>query len=163
MKRVLSPLFLISFVSIMMSCGRVKDPTFRRLENFGVKKLGVQQTTIGFGATYFNPNSFGVTVKEAALDIYVDSSYLGKFSQTNNIPVKSNSEFSIPLEGKISLLDAVKLNIPALIGKEVYVRANGSIKVGKGGVYIIKDIHYSGKHKLDAALIKNPAGAGSNN
>ena len=34
------------------------------------------------------------------------------------------------------------------------------IKVGKAGVFITKDINYSGRHRLDSTLLKNPAAAG---
>lgn len=155
----LSYLPILVFV-LITGCGKVEEPKFRRLDSFGIKKLGLQESTVGFNAVYFNPNSFGVTVKEAALDVFIDSSYLGKFVQPAAVSVTDNAEFSIPLEGKISLQNALALNIQNLVGKEVLIRADGAVKVGKAGVFVTKDINYKGRHVLDMDLIKNPAGAG---
>jgi LEA14-like dessication related protein len=109
----------------------MEEPQFKRLENFNIKNVGLKETVIGFNATLYNPNGFGVTVKESAVDVYVDSVFVGNFIQTQNISVNSASDFSIPLEGKIPLGRALNMNLPGLIGKEVLVRADGSVKVGK--------------------------------
>ena len=153
-------LMVFVFIVVLSSCGRVKDPEFRRLDQFGIRSMDFQQATIGFSATYINPNNFGVRVKEAVLDFYVDSIYVGKFVQPNLIEVNPGTEFSIPMEGKVSWRDAVNSNLKKLAGKEVLVKANGAVKVGKAGVFITKDINYQGKHTLDLNLLKNPAAAG---
>jgi LEA14-like dessication related protein len=67
--------------ALLASCARMKDPEFRRVEQFGVKKLGFDATTVGFMATYYNPNNFGVTVKEAVIDVYVDTATWGNFAR----------------------------------------------------------------------------------
>lgn len=130
------------------------------MDNFGVKNVSLQTATIGFQMTYFNPNNFGVAVKEADIDLYVDSIYLGKFVQPQLVDVGSTAEFSIPMEGSISWKEVIKSNLHKQAGKEVLVRANGSVKVGKAGVFVNKDIKYAGRHTLDLDLLKNPAGAG---
>ena len=66
MKQIILLSFLV--LIIVSSCGKVKDPEFRRLESFAVKSFGIQKVDVGFRVTYFNPNSFGVSVKEAGAD-----------------------------------------------------------------------------------------------
>ena len=141
----------------------MKEPEFRRIENFGIKKLGINETTIGFNLTWFNPNNFGVAVKEAAFDVYLDSVYLGKFPQPTAVSVERNGEFSIPMEGKVSLLTALKFDIPKMVGKMVFIQANGNVQVGKAGIFMNKELNYKGNHRLDSDLLKNPAAAGSIN
>ena len=143
-----------------ISCGKIEEPKFRRLGNFGVRKVDFQQATIGVDVIYYNSNNFGVGVKEAAFDLYVDTFYLGRFTQPQQVDVNSSSEFSIPLEGKISWQQAMNPYLRQLAGKEALVKANGSVKVGKAGVFVTRNVNYEGKHKLDLDLIKNPAGAG---
>jgi LEA14-like dessication related protein len=145
------------------SCGKVEEPEFRKLNNFGIRKLGLQESTVGFNAVYYNPNNFGVSVKEAVLDVYIDSTYLGKFTQPNQVEVDNKAEFSIPLEATVTLQNAMNLGLERKLGKEVSVRADGSVKIGKAGVFVTKDIDYKGRHLLDMNLIKNPAGAGLSN
>ncbi|MFN2458832.1 MAG: hypothetical protein ABR502_11580 [Chitinophagaceae bacterium] len=157
MKKILA--FSVLVPLILSSCAEIRDPDFRRLENFEIKKFGLQETTVGFYATFFNPNSFTVNVK--AFDLYLDSVYVGKFNQPQPVDVNRSAEFSIPLEGGISFKTAMDLNLPRLAGKEVLINANGSVKVGKAGLYIIKAVDYKGKHILDKNLFKSSGGTGN--
>src|SRR5215204_5545158 len=95
------PILLSACLSIA-GCKEVKDPEFRRIDNFGVRSISLQDATIGFDVTYFNPNNFGVNVKEAAADVYIDSLYLGKFTQVQSVNVRQEADFSIPFSGKVS-------------------------------------------------------------
>lgn len=153
MKKLL-PYFALLLTIALASCEKVEEPQFKKLEGFGVKKLSLKETVIGFNATYFNPNNFGVSVKEASFDVYVDSMYLGKFTQSQEISVQKNANFSIPMEGKISLEKALLFNIPNMMGKEVGIKAQGIVKLGKAGVFITKNVDYQGRHKLDTDLLK---------
>ena len=149
----LLPLLLAGGI-IFNGCSEVKEPEFRRLEKLGLRKLSLQDATIGFNVTYFNPNNFGVTDKEAEADIYIDSTYLGKFTQDSAIGVGKDAEFSIPFSGKVSLETALGLNLENITTKEVLLKADGSAKIGKAGIYITKPIQYQGRHRLDEIKLK---------
>ena len=141
------------FLTILFSgCTKIQDPQFRRLDDFGVKSFGIEKIDLRFKVTYFNPNNFGVNVKEAGADFYIDSVYMGKFTQDLDVEVGKNSEFSIPFSGSVPLATALKLKMNDLASRELLVQANGSVKVGKAGVYITKPFNYSGKHKVDLKL-----------
>ena len=144
--RILLPFLLLIVIA---GCTKIKEPQFLRIENFHLKNFGLQQATIAFNVSYLNPNNFGVTVKEAVADVYLDSVYLGRFVQDSTIGVQKNAEFSIPLSGSISLQTVLSLNFQELSQKEVFLRANGSVKVGKAGIFITKPFTYQGKHRLD--------------
>jgi LEA14-like dessication related protein len=145
----LLPLMMLTF-----SCQDVKDPEFRRVDNFGVKNVSFQDATIGFEVTYYNPNNFGVNVKEAEADVYIDSLFIGKFSQEKLVDVNKEAEFSIPFSGKVPLQKALEFNFKDLSSRDVLLKAEGSAKVGKAGVYITKPIKYEGRHKLDEIDLK---------
>ena len=140
---------LLPFLLVLLAgCTKIKEPEFRRVDNFHLKNFGLQNAVIAFDVTYFNPNNFGVTVKEAEADVYLDTIYLGKFIQDSSIVVKKNGDFSIPLSGSVMLRTVLNLNLQELSQREVSLNANGSVKVGKAGIFVTKAIHYQGKHKL---------------
>jgi LEA14-like dessication related protein len=139
-------------LAFLASCSKVEPPQFRKIGAFQVKKLGFQQADIGLSVTYFNPNNFGVTVKEAAVDVYLDTVYMGKFVQPQEVQVDKKADFSIPLEGGIPLSKALQLNFKDALDQEIKVKAMGTVRVGKAGVYITRDINYEGKHKVDIRL-----------
>jgi LEA14-like dessication related protein len=144
---------LLAFALFATGCSRVKDPEFRRIENFRLKNLGFTDVTIGLSVTYFNPNDFKVSVREAVTDVYIDSVYLGKFSQDSLIKVGQKAEFSIPLTGTIPTATALKMNMKDIDSREILLQANGTVKVGKAGVYVNKTFNYSGRHKLSELKI----------
>lgn len=138
--------FLI--LALFTGCTKIKEPRFSRIDNFHLKNLGLQQAVIAFSVTCYNPNNFGVTVKEAAADVYIDSVYFGKFLQDSTIGVVKNSGFSIPLSGSVSLQTVLNFNMQKLAKREVVVRANGNVKIGKVGIFITKPFNYQGKHRI---------------
>lgn len=155
LKKIMKRLaFLLLTIPLLFGCAKVKDPEFRRIGNFKVKGLGLASTTIGFNVTYFNPNNFGVTVKETAADIYIDSVYLGRFQQDSTIAVARNAEFSIPISGVVTLATALKLDIRHLQDRDILLRADGSVKVGKAGIFVTRPFHYEGRHRLDEVQIR---------
>ena len=100
--------------------------------------MGLTQLTISFAVTYYNPNNFEVSIKDAWADVYIDSVYVGKFVQDSMISVARNAEFSIPLSGAIALEEALKFDFKNLRQREILFRADGNVKIGKAGIYINK-------------------------
>ncbi|HEU4470528.1 MAG TPA: LEA type 2 family protein [Flavisolibacter sp.] len=146
MKRILAPLLLLILAA---GCSKMKDPEFKRLERFRVKKFGLSESTIGFNVVYHNPNNVKVTVKEAEADVYMDSVFLGRFVQDSLITVGKNAEFTIPFSGSISMQKALNLNLQDIGTRDIQIRAEGNVKVGKAGIFVNRPIRYQGKHRLD--------------
>lgn len=148
---------LFAVIVVISACGKVETPEFRKLNDFKIKKIDLQKADLGFSVTYYNPNKFGVSVKEAEIDVFIDSVYIGKFSQEQEVDVVKKSEFSLPLKGSVSIAKALQLNFKDLSNRQVFVKADGAVKVGKAGVFITRPIKYQGKHQVDLDLLKNPA------
>ena len=138
----------VLFLLFLASCSNIKNPEFRKVEQFRVKNVGLQEVTVAFNVSFFNPNKFGVTVKDAVADIYMDSVFLGKFSQDSLIYVNRKADFSIPLSGKISLGTALKLDLRNIGERKVFIKADGTARVGKAGIFVNKDFDYEGSHGL---------------
>ncbi|RPD46657.1 LEA type 2 family protein [Paracnuella aquatica] len=152
MQIVRTSLAAVAVTVLLTSCSKVEAPQFRSVGSFKVKKIDFQQVDIGLNVTYYNPNNFGVTVKEAVVDVYLDSVYMGKFTQPEDVAVDKMADFSIPLIGAIPIAKALQLNFRDALNKEVEVKAAGSVRVGKAGVYITRDINYQGRHRVDIKL-----------
>ncbi len=146
MKRILVPLLL---AIVFTGCVQVKEPEFRKIEKLRLKNFGITEGVIAFNATYYNPNNFGVSVKEAEADVYIDSVYLGKFVQDSVVQVNKNADFSIPLSGKITLATALKIDLEDIEKRDILLKAIGSVKVGKAGVFVNKPFEYRGRHRLE--------------
>jgi len=80
MKKCL-PVLLLLFSSILFfSCGKIQEPEFRTVKNFNVESPGIDSSGVSLDVELYNPNNFGVNLKETVGDSYVDNIYLGRLS-----------------------------------------------------------------------------------
>ena len=139
---------LALLIILAPSCQAPKDLVYQDFKNLRVEKLGFGATTLKVELEYYNPNNFGLQLKYADLDIYIDGNYLGHSSQDYQITIPRRERFSLPLEIVVDMKNALKNALPTLLGKEVVVKATGKVKLGKANVYKTFPVDYEGKQKF---------------
>lgn len=134
MKTIISTLAL--GVVLLSSCGtaNIKEPEYRDIREIKLVEVGLLQSTAGIDLVYYNPNNFSVQLSEARGDVYVDNSYLGRFSLDDKVRVGKRSEFIVPAVIKLDMIGAIKNQREILKKKEVLVRIDGIARVKKAGV-----------------------------
>jgi len=144
MRSILS--ILTIFLIILSSCGtsNVKEPEYRDIRNIRLINVGPLQSTAGVDLIYYNPNKFGVQIETARGDIYIDSSYFGKFELDEKVQVKKKSEFILPATVKVDMISAIKNQQELLKKKEALIRVQGTAMVKKAG--FSKEIPISYEH-----------------
>ena len=120
---------------------------YRDLRNLKLETISSQKTQISMNLIYYNPNKFGINLKNVNCDIFVDSMYIGKFKLDTMMHIERSSEFSLPAKFEVSLTNILKSSVNMLFN-EVTISARGTTRVGKGGFYLNVPIDYSGKQKL---------------
>ena len=120
---------------------------YRDLRNLKLETISSQKTQISMNLIYYNPNKFGINLKNVNCDIFVDSMYIGKFKLDTMMHIENSSEFSLPAKFEVSLTNILKSSVNMLFN-EVTISARGTTRVGKGGFYLNVPIDYSGKQKL---------------
>lgn len=159
MKSILSILTICLIV--LSSCGtnNVKEPEYRDIRNIRLINLGPLQSTAGVDLIYYNPNKFGVQLETARGDIYLDSSYFGKFELDEKVQVRKRSEFILPATVKVDMISAIKNQKELLKKKEALVTVKGTAMVKKAG--FLKEIPISYQHlesidRIRALVTTNP-------
>ncbi len=144
------PLFVICFLFIFFvsSCREPKELEYRDFKNLKSEKLGFATSTFKLDLVYYNPNNFGLQLKSTDLDIYVDSNYLGHTAQEYQITIPRRGEFIIPVEIEVDMKNAYKNAIPALMGKEIWLKITGKVKLGKANVFKTFNVNYAGLQKF---------------
>lgn len=146
MKR--SRIFLIPLALIFAGCIQVEEPEIKEVRNFRVENLYLSDVRIGFSIVYYNPNDFSVTVKETEVKVYIDAVLLGNFVQDTSVDVNKRGDFTIPLTGQIPVATVLQLDLKDIHKRTVQVQAEGTTKVGKGGIFITRRVQYKGQHRL---------------
>ncbi len=143
--------FLIGFLGLVAgSCKNVKDPVFEEMENMKLGKLGLDETVVSADLRFNNPNSFGLRLRKINCDLYIDSSYVGRFSNSEEVRVPARSRFILPVSGQARTMELLKYSgIAALSGKAAAVRVTGTARVSKAGIVKTIPVDYS-----DSILLK---------
>jgi LEA14-like dessication related protein len=147
----LSPFVFIDlalFVIIMTSCRAPKELEYRDFKNLSTDKLGFSSSTFKIDLVYYNPNNFGLQLKRTDLDIFIDSNYLGHTAQDYQINIPRKGEFTLPIIIEVDMKNAYKNAMPALFGKEVWLKITGKVKLGKANVFKSFNVNYEGKQKF---------------
>ena len=143
------PLLLLFIILLSGACTDVKEPVFENVENLKIGKLNLSETDLSADLRFTNANNFGLKLKTLDCDLYLDSSFLGHFSNTEPVKIPARSAFLLPLSGQAKTLLLMEQTRKAFAGKESHVRVEGKARVGRSGFYKTIPIRYT-----DTLLIK---------
>lgn len=121
---------------------------YRDLKNFHLQNIGSENSEVSLDLVYYNPNKFGVDLKNVNCNIYVNSMYIGNFKLDTTMHVPRTSEFTLPGRFEVNTKNILKNSINLLFN-EITLTAKGTTRVGKAGIFVNVPIDYSGKHKLN--------------
>lgn len=139
MKKWLSLVFV---VFVIMSCSPPRALEYKTFHNFSVKNIGFAKSTITLDLEYYNPNNFGMQLKNSDLDIFIDGNFLGHSQSDSLIQIPRRGNFILPVRFDVDMKNVFKNALNTLIGKEVTVRLTGKIKAGKGNVFMSIPVKY---------------------
>lgn len=149
MKKIL--LAFAPFLFVLVSCktGNIKEPEYREIRDVRIKDVGLLKTTAGLDIVYYNPNSFGVQINDAAGDVYIDDIHLGRFDLDEKVEVKKRREFVVPALIKINNLNAFTNHKDIWNKKQAKIRIEGKARVKKSGFSTEVPIRYEGMQDIE--------------
>jgi LEA14-like dessication related protein len=118
------------------------------MQNLRVDSVGLVSSKISLDLIYFNPNSFGVTLKNVNCDVYVNHNYLGKYALDTVMHIDKRSEFVLPSSMNVDMKNVYKNALGSLLSSQVLVELKGTTRVGKSGVFITIPFDYSAMEKF---------------
>jgi len=142
----LAPILLVMVAFI--SCKKPESFEYRDLKNFKVDSLGFENSAISMDLVYFNPNNYGVDLKNIDCDVYVEHNYLGKYVLDTTMHIAKRSEFVVPSKMQVNMKNLFKNTLTSLFTKELLLEVKGTTRVGKAGIYITVPFSYSGRHEF---------------
>lgn len=143
-------IFLLAAAFLLAtSCSRPKELVYKDTRNFRVHKVGFQNTTLVMDLRYYNPNNFGMQLKDGDIDVFLNSSYVGKGHLDERTAVPARDTFLIPVSVDVDMSRLFSNALTLLSQKDVDVKLEGTVKVGKGGVFVRVPVRYVGKQRID--------------
>src|ERR1700739_1444753 len=136
------PYLLLLLVCCIFSCSTPKALEYREFKNLVVEKFGFSTSTVRMDIVYYNPNNFGLQLKRADLDIYLNNTYAGHATQEYQITVPKLSEFSMPVQVDVDMKNIFRNAFTGLLNNQVMVKLTGTVKVGKANVFLSFPVNY---------------------
>ncbi|MEP7232371.1 MAG: LEA type 2 family protein [Ginsengibacter sp.] len=138
-------LFVAACALVMFSCASPKALEYKTYHNFSVRSLGFNSSTIALDLEYYNPNNFGLQLRNSDLDIFIDGNRFGHSTSDTLIKIPRRSTFILPIKFDVDMQNLFKNAMSTLLGKEVTVKLTGKLKVGKGNVFLSFPLNYESK------------------
>jgi LEA14-like dessication related protein len=126
----------------------LKEPEFIDARNFGLRSIGSKTSTVSADLFYYNPNNLGLQMKRAELDVYIDNRYLGHSLLDTLILIPKKDTFSIPVVMEVEMKNLFPNAFSLLTKTEIDLRIEGTVKVGKGGIFLNVPVKYQGKQQI---------------
>lgn len=144
--------FLLFIIMFICSCSHPKQLVYQNIENFKLKQAGLQQTEVSLDLRLFNPNNYGMKLKDADVDVFINGNRLGKMEVRNLFAVPGLDTFSMPVILNVDLKSAVPNVLQLLMKPEVDVKLAGTVKAGRHGLYVKVPVNYEGKQDIRAGI-----------
>ncbi len=148
MKSLFTSALSLFIIILLNSCGGIKDLEFKEYKNFKLEKAGFSKSTITVDLVYYNPNTFGLELKNTDLDIFINDNLLGHSAQEVQVQIPKKQQFTLPLKIDVDMKNILKNSLTTLLSKEVTIKATGKIKVGKANIYKTLPFEYSTKQEI---------------
>jgi LEA14-like dessication related protein len=139
MRRTLTGVLILA---IFASCAKPKDLEFVDIQNIKMVKWGLSESLVGLDVRFYNPNKQQVKLKDAIAKVYVNSAFLGDTNMDTTISVPRSDTFAVPLVLKVQTATALAKLMETAKDSAVTVRVDGSVKMGKAGVFLTYPIKY---------------------
>lgn len=139
---------LLILIFFAYSCATPKEFEYRDTRNIHLNSLGFNQSSLSFELVYFNPNKFGMDLKNVESDVFVDQLYLGRIQLDTLMHIPRMSEFTLPSTIQLDMQNLIKNAAKLLFKNQVVIQAKGTLKAGKGGIYTTIPFSYETKQSI---------------
>ncbi|MEI8278649.1 MAG: LEA type 2 family protein [Bacteroidota bacterium] len=147
MKNIRSLVWALLAICLVSSCAHPKDLVYQDIEHFSVSKLALSKSTLSLNIKMFNPNTYGMKLKNADVDVFINDRYLGKMMMDTLFTIPRLESFLLPVSLQVDMKNILPNALQLLLDNEVTVKLQGHVKVGKH-LYVTVPVNYEGKQKL---------------
>lgn len=146
MQKLYNLIVVISLL-LLVACANPRQLEYQDVKNIRLLEISMQPK-IGMDVQFYNPNKFGMTMKDANVDLYINNKHVGNAVLDQTYQVRGLDTFLLPVTLKADLESIIPNALALLVNKKVDVELKGSVKAGKA-VFINIPINYKGEQKLN--------------
>lgn len=139
--------FTVVVITLLVSCSNPRDLEYQDVKNFRLMELSMKPK-VGMDVQFYNPNKFGMTMKDADVDLYLNGKLVGHAQLDNSYDVPGLDTFLLPVTLTADLQQVLPNALAILANNKIEVELKGRVKAGRG-VFINIPINYKGEQELN--------------
>ena len=151
MKRIF--VLFAGILLLITSCAKPKAFQYLGFEQVKVLSWGLKESVVGFQVKLYNPNNYGMQLREADVAIHLNGTFLGHSDFDTLLPIPRNDTFFVPVKLTVGTTTAIQGLMASARDTAVIIKIDGKARIGKGGMFFNYPIRYEGKPNL-AQLMK---------
>lgn len=141
--------FLGLLLLTIAGCRQPRIPEYQAFENFRINQVGLKESVVSADLKYYNPNEFALQLKGAELDVTLNERHVGRSILDTLITIPRKDTFLLPVKMKVDMKQLFSNALSMLLNPEVEVKVNGSVKLGKNGVFFNMPVNYKGTQQIE--------------
>lgn len=147
-KKELPGYWLVSGLFVFIASCTPKAPEYIAVENFRLNSLGVKKSVVSADIKYFNPNNFGLQLRKAEADIYINGVKSGRSMLDTLIEISRKDSFLLPVKVDVEMKDIFPNALDFLLTREANIKITGTAYLRKEGINFSIPIRYEGVQKI---------------
>ena len=144
-----SIVIIIALLLTTAACHAPKPLEYRGIDHFGVRNLGVSQSTVTMDVHFYNPNKYDLELKGGDVAIYMNDKFLGKTGLNSTVSVPAMADGTVPISIQASLQSILTNALQLITNPEVTLKMEGSVKAGRNGIFVNVPINYVTKQRIE--------------
>jgi LEA14-like dessication related protein len=141
---------IIGFALVFIGgCTKPISPIYAGVTNFRIKSIGFSKTTAGANIKLYNPNRYNLEIKQADADVYLNKKYFGHALLDTAVVLRKMDTTLVPLSISAKSKDILLISADILRNNNVSIKLTGTVKAGRGGIYINVPVNYEGSQTIN--------------
>lgn len=138
---------VLMLLVLFTACANPRELEYQDVKNFRLLELSMKPR-VGMDVQFYNPNKFGMTMKDANINLFVNGNLVGNAVLDKSYDVPGLDTFLLPVTLKADLQSILPNALAILANNKVDVELKGYVKAGRG-VFINIPIRYKGEQELN--------------
>ncbi len=145
-------LLLLPMLVWMSACHAPRQLIYQNIEHFSLKNVGLSKSTLAMDIRLYNPNKYGICIKDADVDVYMNGKNLGKLDVNKQCYLDGRDTVLLPVKLEVDMKNVLSDVMQLFLNTEVTIKVNGKIRAGRHGLFINIPVSYEGKQDILSGL-----------
>ncbi len=129
-------LYFFAFILFSISCGKVKNFEFKKIESWNINEMGLSSNVFSTRVLFYNPNSFAIKLKHLEGNITIEGEDIGLCLSDTLIRIAAKQEFSLPIAIQLKTGALLLKGLTFLAKDSIRIKFNGFARVGRSGFFV---------------------------